>query len=225
LPNAKLFLKKQLEKAKFAAYSTKYRVDMLVSKSLLRNQRAFSFYAHTFPMFYLLSSLIIVAHHACPYPRLQAFLFGGIAMAAFSNYLQNKVLDWMLRGQTFTPPSTVYIGLFTTNDNAANNSGVEVSGGSYARVSVSSALANWAGTQSAGSTTASSGSSGATSNNGVLTFAAPTANWGSIQGIGIFDASTGGNLLFYSPLTTAKTVNNGDPAPTFQAAALSLSIA
>jgi len=145
-------------------------------------------------------------------------------MAAFSNYLQNKLIDWLLRGQSYTPPTTVYVGLFTTDDNAANNSGVEVSGGSYARVSVSSALANWAGTQSTGSTSVSSGTSGTTSNNNVLTFPAPTAAWGSIQGIGIFDAATAGNLLFYAPLTTAKTVNNGDPAPTFPAAALALSI-
>ena len=146
-------------------------------------------------------------------------------MAAFSNYLQNKVVDWLLRGQAFTPPATVYVGLFTTDDNAANTSGVEVSGGSYARAAVTSSLTNWAGTQNAGSTTASTGTSGTTSNNGILTFPAPTAAWGSIQGMGIFDAATGGNLLFYAPLTSAKTVNNGDPAPTFQAAALALSIA
>jgi hypothetical protein len=148
-----------------------------------------------------------------------------MTMAALSNYLQNKIIDWYLRGQSLTPPTTVYVGLFTTNDNAGNTSGVEVSGGSYARVAVSSSLANWAGTQGAGTTSASSGTSGTTSNNNVMTFPAPTASWGSIQGIAVFDAATGGNLLLYAPLTIAKTVNNGDPAPAFPAAALAITFA
>jgi len=144
-------------------------------------------------------------------------------MAALSDYLENKIIDWLLRGQTFTPPATVYVGLFTAAENDANG-GTEVTGGSYARVAVTSALANWAGTQSAGSTTASSGTSGTTSNNGAITFPAPTANWGTIVGMGVFDASSGGNLLFYSALTTNKTVNNGDPAPSFAAGALTFQI-
>lgn len=145
-------------------------------------------------------------------------------MAAMSDFLENKILDWLLRGQSYSPPATVYVALFTTGDNDADSSKVEVSGGSYARVAVTSALANWAGTQSAGSTTASSGTGGTTSNNGAITFPAPTANWGSITGIGIYDASTGGNLLFYGALGTSKTVNNGDPAPSIVAGSLTLQI-
>ena len=144
-------------------------------------------------------------------------------MAALSNYLQNKLLDWMLRGQTYTAPATVYVGLMTTNENPAAG-GVEVTGGSYARVAVSSSLANWAGTQAAGSTVASSGTSGTTSNNGTITFPAPTAAWGSIVGMGVFDAASAGNLLFFAPLTTSKTVNNGDPAPSFAAAQLTFQV-
>jgi hypothetical protein len=145
-------------------------------------------------------------------------------MAAMSDYLENKIIDWLLRGQSFTPPTSVYVALFTTNDNDADGAKVEVSGGSYARVAVSSALANWAGTQSSASTTASTGTSGTTSNNGTITFAAPTGNWGTITGIGIYDASSAGNLLFYGALSQSKTVNNGDAAPNFPAAALSIQI-
>jgi hypothetical protein len=83
-------------------------------------------------------------------------------------------------------------------------------------------LTNFAGTQAAGSTTASSGTGGTTSNNGAITFPAPTANWGSVVAFGIFDALSGGNLLFYANLTVAKTVNNGDAAPSFAAAALTV---
>lgn len=136
-----------------------------------------------------------------------------------SNYLENKLVDHIFRGQPLTPPANIFVGLLTASADDASP-GTEVSGGSYARVSVPGSLAAWAGTQSAGSTVASSGTSGATSNNGVITFPAPTANWGSVTHFALFDASTGGNLLFYGPLSTAKTVNNGDAAPTFPAGTL-----
>lgn len=143
--------------------------------------------------------------------------------AAVSNYLQNKFIDWFFRAQTFTAPTTIYIAL-ATSSSSASACGTEVSGGSYARVAVTSALANWAGTQSAGSTTASSGTSGQTSNNGAITFPSPTANWGTIVGFCAFDASSGGNLLFFAALTVSKTVNNGDAAPSFAAAALTYTL-
>jgi len=154
-------------------------------------------------------------------------------MAHMSDFLENKLLDFLFRGQALgitgataaagTGPANVYVGLFTANPSDTGG-GTEVSGGSYARVTVASSLANWAGTQSAASTTASSGTSGTTSNNGAITFPTPSATWGSITGLGIYDASTAGNLLFWAPLTTSKTVNNGDPAPSFAAAALSIQI-
>jgi hypothetical protein len=144
-------------------------------------------------------------------------------MAAMSDYLENKLIDWLLRAQTFTPPATLYVGLLTAAPSDSGG-GTEVSGGAYARVAVSSSLANWAGTQSAASTTASSGTSGTTSNNGAITFPAPTANWGSVTHVGIYDAASGGNLLLWGALTTAKTVNNGDAAPSFAAAALTFQI-
>ena len=140
-------------------------------------------------------------------------------MAAKSDYLENKLIDFFLRGQAFTPPATVYVALFTATPSDTGG-GTEVSGGSYARVAVTSSLANWAGTQSAGSTVASSGTGGTTSNNGAITFPAPTANWGTVTSWGLYDASTSGNLLIYAALTTNKTVNNGDAAPSFAAGAL-----
>lgn len=143
--------------------------------------------------------------------------------AAMSNYLENKVVDWLVRGQTFTPPTTLYFALATTagSDSAC---GTEVSGGSYARVAVTASLANFAGTQSAGSTAASSGTGGTTSNNAAITFPAPTANWGSVVEYCVFDASTSGNLLYRSALGTSKTINNGDSAPSFAIGAATFQI-
>lgn len=92
----------------------------------------------------------------------------------------------------------------------------------YARVGVTSSLANWAGTQGAGTTAASSGTSGQTSNNSTITFGAPTsAQTGVVCAVGFFDASTSGNPWVWTMLTNPKTINNGDAAPNFPAASLS----
>lgn len=138
-------------------------------------------------------------------------------MTAMSNYLENKIVDLVLRGQAYTPPATVYFALLTGAPSDTGG-GTEVSGGSYARVAVTASLANFAGTQSAGSTLASSGTSGTTSNNGTITFQAPTANWGVATHVAVYDAASAGNLLLWAPLTTSKTINNGDTAPSFAAA-------
>lgn len=142
-------------------------------------------------------------------------------MAGKSDYLENKFIDWFFRGQTLTPPTTIYVALLTAAPSDAGG-GTEVSGGSYARTGVTGALANWAGTQSAGSTVASTGTGGQTSNNAAITFPAPTGNWGSVTHMGLYDASTAGNLLYWVALTTAKTVNNGDAAPSFAIGALTV---
>jgi hypothetical protein len=154
-------------------------------------------------------------------------------MAAFSDFLENKLIDFLFRGQALgitgasagagTGPTNLYVGLYTANPTDTGG-GTEVTGGSYARVTVASSMANWAGTQSAGSTVASSGASGTTSNNGAITFPAPTANWGVVTGFGLFDAATAGNLLVWGALTTSKTINANDAAPVFSAAALSLQV-
>jgi hypothetical protein len=114
-------------------------------------------------------------------------------MAAISDYYENKIIDHMLRGAAFTPPSTIYLALFTTAPTDAGG-GTEVSGGSYARQSF----------------TLDAASAGATQNSADITFPTATANWGTVVAVGIFDASTAGNLLMWANLTASKTVNSGD---------------
>ena len=141
-------------------------------------------------------------------------------MAAMTDFMENKLLDWLLRAQAIgitgataaaaTGPATVYVGLFTAAPSDVGG-GTEVTGNAYARVPVTSSLANWAGTQSGGSTVASSGTSGTTSNNAIITFPTPTpAGWGTVTHFGIFDALTAGNLLIWSALTASKVINVGD---------------
>ena len=142
--------------------------------------------------------------------------------AALTNTYENSLIDWLMRGQALTPPATGYVALFTScpTDSTA---GTEVSGGSYARVAVTASLANWAGTQSAASTTASSGTGGTTSNNSVITFPAATADWGTVNCFGYMTASTSGTLVFYAALTGSRNITNGSTA-SFAAAALTFQI-
>jgi hypothetical protein len=154
-------------------------------------------------------------------------------MSAWSDTAENKLIDWFFRGQALglngataaagTGPATLYVALLTAAPSDAGG-GTEVSVGSYARVAVTSSLANWAGTQGAGTTTASSGTSGTTSNNNAITFPAPTANWGVLTHAALYDAISGGNLVAWSALAASKTVNNGDAAPSFPAGSLTFQI-
>jgi len=127
-------------------------------------------------------------------------------MSAASNYLEDKVLDHVLAVASYTPAGTVYIGLWTADDGLeAGTITSEVSGGSYARQSV----------------TFSASSDGQTSNSATVTFPTATANWGTITHVAVMDASTGGNVLFHGGVTTAKTIESGD---TFQISSGNLDI-
>jgi len=114
-------------------------------------------------------------------------------MAEFTDFMENKIIDHMLRNQAYTPPSTVYVALFTSATSDAGG-GTEVSGGSYARQAV----------------TLGAASGGASENSADITFPQATADWGTITHVGLMDALTGGNMLMHSPLDASKTVNNGD---------------
>lgn len=209
-------------------------------------------------------------------------------MYAKSNYLQNKLLDFLYRAQAFTPATTYYVALLTctkgtiarstayaANDTAvvsttdgtyhlykcttagttasaaptyagvdgeaitdgtavfteqtanlrSGSAVVEPSGGAYARVSVAASLTNFAGTQAAGSTTASTGTSGTTSNNNAITFPTTTAAWAAapaqVWGFAAYDASTSGNLYHFGPLNTPVSVGSG-VTPSFSAGNLSI---
>lgn len=114
-------------------------------------------------------------------------------MAAFSNYLENKILDHALGTLTYTKPTTVYVALFTTSPTDAAT-GTEVTGGSYVRKAV----------------TFGSAASGAASNSADVTFDVATASWGTVTHIGIYDAATAGNMLFHGAFTQSKAIASND---------------
>jgi hypothetical protein len=103
---------------------------------------------------------------------------------------------------------------------------VEASYTGYARANVAASLANWSGTQGAGTTVASTGIGvPTTSNNAQITIGAgSTGATAYVWAAAWFDATAAGNMLMVEPLLTVKTINSGDPAPIFPAAALSTSI-
>lgn len=145
-------------------------------------------------------------------------------MAALSDYLENKLIDHIFRNRAYSVPTTVYVALYTAAPSDSGG-GTEVSGGSYARVLVGPSDSAWKSTQGTTSAVASSGTGGVTMNGSAITFPTPSANWGQVTHFGILDAVSGGNLLLHGALTTAKTVNNGDPAPQFNSDALTITLA
>ena len=144
-------------------------------------------------------------------------------MAALSDYLENKLIDHLFRGRSYTAPTVLAVALYTATPSDSGG-GTEVSGGSYARGQLNPSDSNWESTQGTTAAAASSGTSGATQNAVAITFPTPSANWGSITHFGVFDATTSGNLLFWGALTTPKTVNNGDPGPTFAIGAIDFTL-
>ena len=139
-------------------------------------------------------------------------------MSAKTDYLENKWIDHTFRAIAFPAPSILAVGLFTAAPSDVGG-GTEITGGGYARAQLDPSATNWRNTQNAG-TGASSGTGGQTSNNVAITFPAPSAAWGVATHFGIWDALVGGNLLYHAPLAAQKTINNGDPAPTFPAGTL-----
>ena len=114
-------------------------------------------------------------------------------MAEMSNFLENALINATLRNTSYTSPATVYVGLYTTDPTDANT-GTEVSGGSYARTAV----------------TFGAPSNGVTTNSAAVEFPQATGSWGTVGWIGILDASSGGNLLYHTPLDASKTIASGD---------------
>mgnify|MGYP001250408995 CR=1 FL=1 len=111
---------------------------------------------------------------------------------SFSDYLENKVLAYVFSGTAFTQPGTKYLALYTSAPSDAGG-GTEVSGNGYARQSIAFTTTN-----------------NQSSNTSAVEFPTATASWGTITHIGVFDASTSGNLLAWAALAASKTIASGD---------------
>ena len=113
---------------------------------------------------------------------------------SFSDTFETRVLTWVFTNGTATRPTAWYLALFTTNP-ADDASGTEVSttGTAYARQSATFSVT--------GDTA---------SNTAAIEFPTATASYGTVSHVGVFDASTGGNLIAHAALTTSKAIDTGD---------------
>tara|TARA_R110000787_G_C13039576_1_gene405218 strand:+ start:68 stop:451 length:384 start_codon:yes stop_codon:yes gene_type:complete len=107
-------------------------------------------------------------------------------MSSFTDYLENAVLNYVFRN-TGTPTSAaVHLALFTVTPSDAGG-GTEVSGSGYARQV----------------TAFGASSGGAIANTAAESFTASGGAFGTVVAVGIFDASTGGNLIAWDGITSA----------------------
>lgn len=130
-------------------------------------------------------------------------------MAALSDHAEKLLLDWLMTTGSATRPTNWFVALYTAAPSDSGG-GTEVSGGGYARQSATFAAATSPG--------------GTTSNTNEITFTASGAAFGTVTHIGIFDASTGGNLLWHGALSASKTIADGD-ALVFSAGNIDLTLA
>ena len=111
-------------------------------------------------------------------------------MAEMSDYLENKILDYVLRDSADWAPSTVYLALHTASP-ADDETGAEVD---VARQAIEFDAAH--------------ATTGVTQNTNIETFTSMPAV--TVTHIGIWDHVSAGNLLFHTEVDSAKTVANGD---------------
>ena len=113
---------------------------------------------------------------------------------SLSNTFETHTLNYLFTSTSVTRPTAWYIALFTSNP-AEDASGTEVStsGTAYARQSATFTVSGNEATNSA-----------------AIEFPTATASYGTVTHIGVFDASTGGNLIAYAALTTSKAIDTGD---------------
>ena len=116
-------------------------------------------------------------------------------MSALSDYSEKLLLDWLMTTGSATRPTAWYVALYTAAPSDSGG-GTEVSGSGYSRQSASFSAASSPG--------------GTTSNSNTISFTASGGSWGTVTHIGIFDNSTGGNLLWHGGLTASKIVGDGD---------------
>jgi len=113
---------------------------------------------------------------------------------SFTNTYENHVMQYVFTSGSVTRPTAWYIGLFTSDPTDTGSAGTEVSGSGYARTAVTFSV-----------------TADTATNTAAVEFpAASGGNWGTISHIGVMTASSGGDMIVHSALTTSKAINDGD---------------
>lgn len=113
-----------------------------------------------------------------------------------STYLKNKIQDYLFCGVAFTPPTKYYIALSTTEPAENGTNVTEPSGGNYARIAMTK-----------GTTDFANAVNGVVKNKTTLLSNESTASWGNLPYFAIYDAPTGGNLLWGGSLVNARNID------------------
>lgn len=113
---------------------------------------------------------------------------------SLSNTFETHTLNYLFTATSVTRPTAWYVALFTSNpDEDASGTEVTTSGTAYVRQSASFTV-----------------SGNTASNSSAIEFPTATASYGTVTHIGVFDASSGGNLIAYAALSTSKAIDTGD---------------
>lgn len=122
-------------------------------------------------------------------------------MGGKSNYLEDKVLNWALNGVTMgTAPAAVYVALYNGDplDTGAGGAAVTTTIRPAGRPAASF-----------GNTPATNAGANTVANDAVVDFGV-AAGGATVTHFAVFDAASGGNMLYSSPITGApKTIIAG----------------
>lgn len=112
---------------------------------------------------------------------------------AKTDYLEQKILNHVLRNIAYTPPVAVYLALFSTATTDAGG-GTELTGGGYARQQ----------------STFGAPVGNVCQNSAQVSFPIASGAWSPATYGALFDAASGGNMLYHGPLSAQKTVALGE---------------
>jgi len=140
-------------------------------------------------------------------------------MANATNHWETTLLNQWFRAVATSIPGTLYVTLLKADPGETGSLAQEVTGGSFARVAVTSGTGAW-------DAPADAGSAKRIANTNAITFPAPTADWGTVTHWAIMDNATlgAGNMLVYGALGNARNILNGDNPPSFAASSLSIDV-
>jgi len=111
---------------------------------------------------------------------------------SFTDTFETRVLTWVFTASSATRPTAWFVALYTAAPNDAGG-GTEVSGAGYVRKAATFTV-----------------SGDTASNSGAIEYPTATGNYDTVSHVGIFDASSGGNLIAYAALAVSKTISTGD---------------
>ncbi len=115
-----------------------------------------------------------------------------------TRYGRKAVLDHFFGRAAYAFPTNVYAALFTADPTELGTQTSEITAGGYARVEISEKMSD------------AVLATGVITNSAEIAWSDATEDWPEITHIGIMDASTSGNMIYFGAAVTSRTVSSGD---------------